>query len=61
MYCLSRDESAKVAAQIREACGVTAAHYHAGLTPRERTRVQNDWRTGVTRVRRRGGRLEQTD
>lgn len=30
MYCLSRDNTETVAAQIREQTDVSAAHYHAG-------------------------------
>ena len=53
VYCLSRDDSEVVAAQIREHADVPAAHYHAGMTPAQRMRVQNDWRAGRTQV---GGR-----
>lgn len=57
VYCLSRDDSEAVAAQIRELTGVPAAHYHAGMTPGQRMAVQNDWRAG--RVKVRAGRLAQ--
>ncbi|GAB4821155.1 hypothetical protein N2152v2_008201 [Parachlorella kessleri] len=50
VYCLSRDESEDVARQIRERTGVPAAHYHAGMTPKQRMEVQNDWREGRTQV-----------
>ena len=50
MYCLSRDDSEVVAALITQHTGVPAAHYHAGMTPRQRTQVQNDWREGRARV-----------
>lgn len=33
VYCLSRDDTETVAAQIREHTDITAAHYHAGLRP----------------------------
>lgn len=55
MYCLSRDESEGVAAEIRERTGVPAAHYHAGMTPGQRMQVQNDWREGRIQVRGQAG------
>lgn len=30
MYCLSRDDTETVAAQIRQYTDITASHYHAG-------------------------------
>ncbi|KAI3425882.1 hypothetical protein D9Q98_007855 [Chlorella vulgaris] len=50
VYCLSRDNTETVAAQIREQTDVSAAHYHAGMTPKQRMQVQNDWRTGRCKV-----------
>ncbi|KAL6785285.1 RECQ1 [Auxenochlorella protothecoides x Auxenochlorella symbiontica] len=50
VYCLSRDESEGVAAAIRDCTGTSAAHYHAGMTPRARMQVQNDWRQGRVSV-----------
>jgi hypothetical protein len=29
---------------------VRAGHYHAGMTPKQRTEVQNLWRSGVVQV-----------
>lgn len=40
IYCFSRKSTEKTAADLR-ANGVKAAAYHAGLTPNERTRVQD--------------------
>ena len=40
IYCFSRKSTEKTAADLR-ANGVKAAAYHAGLTPAERTRVQD--------------------
>ncbi len=42
VYCFSRKSTEKVAADLR-ANGVSAAAYHAGLTPQERTRVQEQF------------------
>jgi RecQ family ATP-dependent DNA helicase len=50
VYCLSRDDSECVAQQIRDGVGVEAYHYHAGMTPKQRTQVQNDWRSGKITV-----------
>lgn len=50
VYCLSRDDSETVAQQIRDGVGVEAHHYHAGMTPKQRTQVQNDWRRGKITV-----------
>ena len=55
VYCLSRGDTEDVAAQIRQYTDVTAAHYHAGLTPKQRMTVQNDWRSGKVQVGRAGG------
>lgn len=30
--------------------GITAMHYHAGMTNPERTKVQNAWRSGAVQV-----------
>jgi len=50
VYCLSRDDAENTALRIREIAGVPAMHYHAGMTPLQRTKVQNSWRIGETRV-----------
>lgn len=50
VYCLSRDETATMAALIRSRIDVPAAHYHAGMTCNQRTEVQNAWRAGKIRV-----------
>lgn len=50
VYCLSRDDTEQVAQAIRTHTDIAAAHYHAGMTPKQRTAVQNDWRTGAVRV-----------
>lgn len=42
-------KSAVVLATQKEA-GISAAHYHAGMGPAARVKVQNDWRSGTTQV-----------
>lgn len=50
VYCLSRDDAENTAAMINSAIDVPAAHYHAGMTSKQRTIVQNAWRRGEIRV-----------
>ena len=50
VYCLSREDAEGVAALIRDATGISAHHYHAGMTSKQRTAVQNAWRRGETQV-----------
>lgn len=40
VYCLSRKEAENVAAVLREEGGIKAEHYHAGMTPKQRTEVR---------------------
>ena len=42
-----------MAGAIRECTGLEAAHYHAGMPPKARMQVQNDWRQGKVQARRR--------
>jgi superfamily II DNA helicase RecQ len=30
--------------------GISSAHYHAGMTPNARVKVQNAWRSGAVQV-----------
>lgn len=50
VYCLSRDDAETTARLINDVVGVPASHYHAGMTTKQRTLVQNQWRTGSCRV-----------
>jgi superfamily II DNA helicase RecQ len=50
VYVLSRSETEEVAAYLTQHGGISAAHYHAGMTPKQRTRVQNEWRAGNVQV-----------
>ena len=38
-------------ARVQEEGGLKAEHYHGGMNPKERTRVQNGWRTGSIQAR----------
>ncbi|KAL1503260.1 hypothetical protein AB1Y20_011316 [Prymnesium parvum] len=46
VYCLSRDETQQVAAQLKSA-GVSAGFYHAGMSSGARRRVQQAWQAGA--------------
>jgi superfamily II DNA helicase RecQ len=39
VYCLSRKEAEGVAAALDQEGGIKAKHYHAGMTPKQRTEV----------------------
>ncbi|CCA61476.1 hypothetical protein AV955_gp119 [Diadromus pulchellus ascovirus 4a] len=49
VYCLSRRETEAVANALKCA-GFSAEAYHAGMTPKNRTSVQNRWMANETRV-----------
>jgi bloom syndrome protein len=46
VYCLSRDESERVAQYLRDGGGLVAAHYHAGMSHKQRMEVRREWRRG---------------
>lgn len=50
IYCLSRDDTESISNMINSIAGVSAAHYHAGMTPGQRTNIQNKWREGSIKV-----------
>jgi single-stranded-DNA-specific exonuclease len=50
VYCNSRLEATKLAERLRAALGDVIAFYHAGLGPRERTQVEELFRTGGVRA-----------
>lgn len=50
IYCLSRAEAEGVAQYLKEEGRVAAAHYHAGMSHKARTEVQNNWQAGRTSV-----------
>eukprot|EP01114_Cavostelium_apophysatum_P022325 TRINITY_DN8039_c0_g1_i1.p1 TRINITY_DN8039_c0_g1~~TRINITY_DN8039_c0_g1_i1.p1 ORF type:complete len:1070 (-),score=340.30 TRINITY_DN8039_c0_g1_i1:13-3222(-) len=43
IYCLSRNDCEMVAQKLREDHRIKAEHYHASMTPEERTSVQERW------------------
>lgn len=50
VYCLSREDCESMSCMLNSVAGVAAAHYHAGMTPGQRTAVQNKWRNGEIKV-----------
>lgn len=49
VYCLSRDDCESTAKELRLK-GVSAQHYHAGMTPGQRSKVQQAWQAGTAQV-----------
>ena len=49
VYCRNRRTTEQIAAFLRER-GIGAGAYHGGMNPEDRTRGQDNWRSGVTRV-----------
>ncbi|KAL4895097.1 hypothetical protein BDV59DRAFT_159798 [Aspergillus ambiguus] len=50
VYCLSRDSCEKVAKSLRDDYGIKAEHYHAGMKPDERNKIQHGWQAGRSHV-----------
>jgi RecQ family ATP-dependent DNA helicase len=50
VYCLSRDDTEAMSCMLNSVAGVPASHYHAGMTPGQRTTVQNHWKSGKIKV-----------
>lgn len=48
IYCLSRNETEKLSAKLTQA-GFNCAFYHAGMSPEDRKRVQNDFQEDKVR------------
>ena len=49
VYCLSRDDCQKTSDKLR-ANGITSGYYHAGLSPTDRAKIQDDWMTNKIQV-----------
>ena len=50
IYCLSRQNCEKLAAKLREEYKIKAKHYHAGMDPQDKMKVQKDWQAGHQHV-----------
>ncbi|KAF2738012.1 hypothetical protein EJ04DRAFT_487240 [Polyplosphaeria fusca] len=49
VYCLARKSCEKVAEQLCD-FGIQAHHYHAGMKPAERSKVQSEWQNNTYKV-----------
>ncbi|ORX44780.1 ATP-dependent DNA helicase [Hesseltinella vesiculosa] len=49
IYCVTRKQCEELAGKLRE-LSIDAIHYHAALTPEERSTTQLDWQQGKTKV-----------
>jgi len=49
VYCRSRDKCERVAEQLRVK-GLKAKHYHAGLDPEDKKRIQMEWQSDECRI-----------
>ncbi|KAK9901519.1 hypothetical protein WJX75_000114 [Coccomyxa subellipsoidea] len=50
IYVISRDNTMTVAQYLKDEGEIAAHGYHAGMTPKQRVKVQNDWRRGELQV-----------
>lgn len=50
IYCLSRQSCEKLAKKLRDDYGIKAEHYHAGMDPLAKKRVQKEWQSGKQHV-----------
>ena len=46
VYCLSRTNCEDIASKLADTHGIRAHHYHAKMTPSEKSRVQKAWQAG---------------
>ena len=49
IYCLSRKKCDKLAEKL-QIDGINAESYHAGLSNKKRTLIENNWKTNITRI-----------
>jgi len=49
IYCLSRKNCDKLAGKL-QTDGINAQSYHAGLTTKNRTLIENNWKSDITRI-----------
>ena len=50
VYCKTRNDTEKISNQLKSKYGIKCTHYHAGLTPTERTKAQEDYRDSKLKV-----------
>jgi superfamily II DNA helicase RecQ len=50
IYCFSRSNCEDVAMSLREKFGISARHYHAGMSPQDKAMVQGAWQDGTCKV-----------
>lgn len=50
IYCLSRKNCEDIATKLREQYNIMAHHYHAGMEPEEKKKVQRQWQAGAYNV-----------
>ncbi len=50
IYCLSRKNCEDIATKLREQYSIKAHHYHAGMDPEDKKRVQRQWQVGAYNV-----------
>lgn len=50
IYCLSRKNCEDIASKLREQYNIMAHHYHAGMEPEEKKKVQRQWQAGAYNV-----------
>lgn len=49
IYCLGRDKCESVAKQLRTK-GLSAKHFHAGLEPSDKEKIQMEWQSGQCHI-----------
>jgi bloom syndrome protein len=49
IYCLGRDKCEKVAKALRDK-GLNAKHFHAGMDPRDKNTIQEEWQAGRVHI-----------
>lgn len=50
IYALSRKKCEAIAQTLRDDHGITAHHYHAGMQPQDKSKVQKAWQAGKYKV-----------
>ena len=50
IYCLSRQNCERIAKKLRDEYRIKAEHYHAGMDPQAKNRVQKQWQSGEHHV-----------